>query len=208
MRRRRWAWAAGAACVLVLLVAFHIPLLRSVGRALVVNDPLSPADVLAVTTASGEAGLLETGDLYREGWARAVVIIRRSPTAADRELQRRGVRLPDREAETLALLGVPPSVILPLPSGDGGTLAGTASLVKWLERQPSRRAIVVVNRTHARRFARALRRNWPKGWTPPIVRTSRFGGFRADAWWTDHGSLRDGLTELPKLLLDCVIHPF
>lgn len=205
---RHWKGVAAIFCAVLLLFVFHAAILALIGAALVISDPLRPADVLAMTSASREAGLIEIADLYREGWAHTVVLLRPSATEVEQELLRRGVTLPDRDLDTLQQLGVPRASVVTLSNGDGGTTASTQALTDWLRQGPARWVIVVVSQSHARRYGRALRRGWPPKWPLPIIRTSRFGLFRWDQWWTTRTQLRDGLTELEKLALDYLTHPF
>lgn len=196
-----------AAGLALAIAVGHAAILEWMGSHMVVNEPLAPADVLAVTFDSREGGLIEIADLYHEGWARAVVVIEPSLNSMELELRRRGVRFSDPAVAALEQLGIPRASITALDSGDGGTTEGAQALTEWLGRGPMRRAIVVVSQTHGRRFGRTLRRGWPTGWPQPIVRTSRLGPFRPDGWWKTRTQLRDGLVELEKLALDYVSHP-
>jgi hypothetical protein len=50
------------------------PVLRAAGWALVVNEPLAPADVIAVSADSEGAGTLEAADLVKSGIATRVAV--------------------------------------------------------------------------------------------------------------------------------------
>ena len=73
---------------------------------------------------------------------------------------------------------------------------------------PSAQVVVVVGPSHGRRYRRALLRAWPDSAPRPRVVTTSYGLFRADDWWQSRTTLRDGLVEFEKLLLDYVAHPF
>ena len=74
-RRRRPRWApilvvvALAAATIVAVPSVREPVLRAAGWALVVNEPLAPADIIVVSLGSGGAGALEAADLVcQRGW--------------------------------------------------------------------------------------------------------------------------------------------
>jgi hypothetical protein len=72
------------------------PVLRAMGRALVADEPVGPADVIVVSLYSGGAGALQAADLVQSGIATRVVVFVDPPNDEDREFVRRG--LPDQDA--------------------------------------------------------------------------------------------------------------
>jgi len=194
-------------CAVARVPAVHGPVLSRAGAFLATNDPLQQADVLFKTWESGDAGDLEIADLYREGWAKSIVILEPAADSLDEEFERRGVHFPEVAISTLLQLGVPRPAITKTGGGEGGTTDSTASLAEWVRTHQMRRAIVVVSPTHGRRYRRALLRVWPRELPPPIIRTSRYNPFRADTWWRSRRTLREGLVELEKLGFDYLAHP-
>ena len=85
-RRPRWApilIVVGLAMAAIVAVhSVREPILRAAGWALVVNEPLAPADVIVVSLDSGEAGALEAADLVQSGIAKRVAVFADSPSAA------------------------------------------------------------------------------------------------------------------------------
>jgi hypothetical protein len=126
----------------------------------------------------------------------------------DRELERRGVVVPDVIAEMLTQLGVPRSAVMRIPAGEGGTTETAAALAYWARTHPASHVLVVVGPSHGRRYQRALSRVWPAGQPAPSVVTTPHGLFRADDWWQSRTTLREGLVELEKLALDYGRHPW
>jgi hypothetical protein len=199
--------AALAIVIISGLIAFRGPLLRSAGRALIVDEPLSPGEVVVVPPWTGAAGALEAADLVQRGMAAQVAVLVDRSTTAQRELHRRGV--PDNPlspAIVLRSLGVDP--IREVPSVGNGTTLESQSLAAWCADNRLRSVIIVSTPEHSRRWRRLLRRSMKDGPTRTIVRVTRYADFDPDHWWQSRDGLRAALQEAPKLLLDVVLHPF
>ena len=183
--------------------------LRGAGQILVAADQEGPADLVVMDVESGAAGILSIGDLHRSQPAARVGLLVPENTKVDRELQRRGIVLPNLTLEMFAQLGIPSDAIVRIPAGEGGTTETAAALGEWGRRNPGKRVLVVVGPSHGRRFRRALRRAWPDDGHPvPLVVTTAYAMFRPDDWWQSRTTLREGLVELEKLALDYARHPW
>ena len=208
----RTAARLAAALAIVAIVVFVAPvrdrLLVSVGELLATADQPAPADTAVITPESGAAGDIEAGDLYAKGLVKSVVVLVPAPLPIDLELARRGVRLPNFTLDTLEQLGIPETAIRTLEAGEGGTTENTAALSAWAGPRTGERFLVIVGPTHARRYRRAILRVWPPGHPRPLVIATPYSAFRPATWWQSRTTLRDGLMELEKLVLDYVQHPF
>src|SRR5262245_42202685 len=109
----RWApilvVVALAAAALVAVPSVQEPALRAAGWALVVNEPLAPADIIVVAPDSGGAGALEAADLVQSGIATRVAVFVDPPSGEDHEFIRRGLPYEDagaRQIRQLKWLGV------------------------------------------------------------------------------------------------------
>jgi len=91
-RRSRWApilvVVAVAAATIVAVPSVREPVLRAAGWALVVSEPIAPADVIVVSLASGGAGALEAADLVEGGIATRVAVFTDPPSGEDHEFIR------------------------------------------------------------------------------------------------------------------------
>ena len=197
---------------LAIAIAGAIPPVRraalsAVGRHLATSDTPAAADLLAMDVESGFAGAIKIGDLYREHRSPAVGILVPRQTALDEALRSRRIMLPDVMLDVLSQLGIPPHAIVQIPAGEGGTTETTAALAGWSRANPSGRVVVVVGPSHGRRYRRALRRVWPEGRPEPRVVITQYALFRPDDWWQSRTTLREGLVEIEKLVLDYVAHP-
>src|SRR5262249_21654185 len=109
VQRPRWAWISVfvvvAGALIVGIPAPRLLMLRAVGWALVVEEPVGPADVIRVSVDTGAAGVLEAADLVHGGIAARVAVFADPPDAVDREFLRRGVPYEDAAARAVRQLG-------------------------------------------------------------------------------------------------------
>ena len=136
-RRPKWASilavvVALAAAAIVAVPSIRQSVLRAAGWALVVNEPIAPADVIVLSLASGGAGVLEAADLVKDGIATRVAVFTDPPSGNDDyEFIRRGLLYEDRGARQirqLRWLGVTDVVQIP------GNEAGTSAKVRCFRR--------------------------------------------------------------------------
>src|SRR5712691_5795575 len=112
-RRPRWVpilvVVALATVAIVAVRPLREPVLRAAGWALVVNEPVAPADLIVVSPDSGGAGALEAADLVQSGVATHVAVFTDPPSGEDHEFIRRGLPYEDggaRQIRQLRSLGV------------------------------------------------------------------------------------------------------
>src|SRR5258705_9580623 len=107
-QRPRWApilvVIAAAAPALVAFPSIHEPVLRAAGWALVVNEPVAPADIIVVSPDSGGLGTLEAADLVQSGIATRVAVFADPPSGEDHEFIRRGLPYEDGAARQIRQL--------------------------------------------------------------------------------------------------------
>jgi hypothetical protein len=211
--RRAWTGVLVAAMLAGALVT-AVPSARrawltAIGHALVLDQPISAADVIVLSLGAGPPGVLEAADLVHQGVSGAVAVFAEPPTRAELELLKRGVPYQDSAAQSLrhlASLGV--SNIVRIPTSVTGTGAEASVLLPWLTQHGYRSALVITTSDHSRRAQRVLNRASNGGSIRVSVRPSRYSNFDPDAWWHDRSGTRTALIELQKLLLDIVSHPF
>jgi len=210
--RRKVLTACGVVLVAAVAAA-AIPsvrrgVLQRVGRHLTASDQPAAADFIAMDVESSFAGALKIADLHREQPRAVLGLLVPRETALDEALRSRRIKLaPDVMMDVLEQLGIPRYAIAQIPSGEGGTTEVAAALAGWSRANPSSRVLVVVGPSHGRRFRRALLRAWPDGHPAPRVVITQYALFRGDDWWVSRTTLREGLVEIEKLLLDYVAHP-
>jgi len=206
-------WARLIPVLVVIAVAAGVPgvrgsILRTVGWALVVDEPVELADVIVVPEWAGAAGAIEASDLFHRGMAPRVALLPEPPEPAEDELVRRGVTYVDRNAALVQLLrslGVENVDVIPDPAA--GTEAEGQVLLSWCDQRQFRSILVVSSPDHSRRARRVLRRAMRGHPTSLRIRSARYSSFEPDRWWMTHVGIRTTIVELEKLLLDVVRHP-
>jgi hypothetical protein len=210
----RWRRQFRILALIVLLgVVAGVPavrgvMLRAVGRALVVDEPVESADIIVVSEWAGGAGAIDAADLVRGGIAARVAVLPAPPKPAEQELTRRGVPFVDENAHLLQLLralGVENVELIPDPAA--GTEAEGRVLLSWSGQRGFRSILVMSSPDHSRRVRRVLRRSMRGHSTKVIVRSARYSAFDPDRWWTTRDGIRTGIVELQKLSLDLIRHP-
>ena len=211
-RRPRWAAilvvVALAAAAIVVVPSVREPVLRTAGWALVVNEPVAPADIIVITLDSNGAGALEAADLVQSGIATRVAVFADPPSGEDDEFIRRGLPYEDasaRQIRQLRWLGVTDVVQIPLT--EVGTEGEGQVLPPWCDQHQFRSIVFVAARDHSRRSRRMLDRVMKGHPTRVTVRPARYSSFDPDRWWETRGGVRTEIVELQKLVLDVVLHP-
>jgi hypothetical protein len=210
--RPRWALivavAALAAAGIVAVPSVRERVLRAAGWALVVSEPVAPADVIVVSPDSGGAGALEAADLVHSGVATRVAVFIDPPSREDREFIRRGLPYEDagaRQIRQLRSLGV--MDVVQIPRTDVGTEGEGEVLPPWCDRHQFRSIVFVAARDHSRRVRRVLDRVMKGHATRVTVQPARFSSFDPDRWWETRVGVRTEIVELQKLVLEAVLHP-
>src|ERR1700738_3604002 len=162
-RRTRWApillLVALAAVAIVAVPSVRQPVLRAAGWALVIDEPVGPADIIVVSLDSGGAGALEAADLVRSRIATRVAVFTDPPSGEDHEFIRRGLPYEDaaaRQIRQLRSLGV--MDVVQIPRTDAGTGGEAQVLPPWCDQHQFRSIVFVAARDHSRRLRRLLDR--------------------------------------------------
>jgi uncharacterized SAM-binding protein YcdF (DUF218 family) len=172
------------------------------GRFLSRADPLQHADVIMVLGGARIERWLEAVDLYKEGWAPAILISPGQVSPLEVQLLARGVRYPregDLAHDAVLALGVPADKVTLPPGGVDNTAAEAALLRNMYPRGSIRRVIVVTSSYHVRRAGYAFRRELEPAGVEVVVRASRYDQANPPRWWTRRQDIRFIMSELPKL---------
>src|SRR5215471_935874 len=188
-RRPRWASilvvvVTLAAAAIVAIPSIRESVLRAAGWALVVNEPIAPADVIVVSLSSGGAGALEAADLVEGGIATRVAVFTDPPSGEDHEFIRRGLPYEDasaRQIRQLRWLGV--MDVMQIPRSDAGTEGEDQVLPSWCEQHQFGSIVFVAARDHSRRVRRVLDRVMKGHPTRTTVQPSHYSSFDPDRWW-------------------------
>jgi hypothetical protein len=197
-----------AAATTLAVPSLREPVLRAVGHALVVDEPVAPVDIIVLAPDSGGAGALQAADLVHNGIATRVAVFTDPPSGEDLEFIRRGLPYEDlaaRQIRQLGWLGV--TDIVKIPRNEAGTEGEGRVLAPWCEQQGVRSVVFVAARDHSRRIRRMLDRDMKGHATRVTIQAERYSSFDPDRWWQTRTGIRTEIIEFQKLMLDVVLHP-
>jgi uncharacterized SAM-binding protein YcdF (DUF218 family) len=182
--------------VLALLLCGTL-VFRGLGRWLVREDALAPADVIVVLSGSMPYRAEEAAKVFQMGYAREVWVSR--PGSAADELTAMGIRYlgeEDYNRDVLVHGGVPEGAIHIFPDAIVDTEQEVEEVTNEMRQQGKSSAIIVTSPQHTRRV-RALWRKLAAGDAKLIVRAAPEDGFDSDHWWRN---TRDTLSVMREVL--------
>ncbi len=187
--------------VVLLLGRLSLPAL---GSFLVSEDKPQNSDLIVVLMGSGPDRMLGAVDLYRQGYAEEIVMVRNLVRGYDLALER-GIEIPhdtDIAREVALQLGVPAEKVTVLP-GDARSNRDEADWVREYlkDRVEIDTIIIVTSRSHSARakkiFLRAMRSLERE--VRVISSPTPYDDCNAGRWWTNREDLKRGLLEYLKL---------
>jgi hypothetical protein len=196
------------AATIVAVPPVREPVLRAAGWALIVNEPVAPADIIVILPDIGGAGALEAADLVQSGIATRVAVFADPPSGEDHEFIRRGLPYEDlgaRQIRQLKLLGV--TDVVQIARTNVGTEGEGEALPLWCDQHQFRSIVLVVARDHSRRVRRVVDRVMKGHPTRVTVQPARYSSFDPDRWWESRVGVRTEIIELQKLVFEAVLHP-
>jgi len=174
-----------AALGLLVALTLAVVVVRSAGRWLDREDPLSHADVIFVLSGGLPQRAVEGGKVYAMGYAPEVWLSR--PDGPADELAKLGIHFSNEEdynRQVLIHAGVPESAIHVLPVPVVNTEEELLEVGSEMRRNGKTSIILVTSPQHTRRvwtLWRKLVGNNPKA----MVRAAHDDPFDADHWWRD-----------------------
>lgn len=194
-RTRCWKLAAIVAAVFLFLV---LVVLFGVGRWLVVDDSLRPAQSIVVLSGAMPVRAIEAAKLYRQGAAPAVWLTRGEEPAAS--LKAMDIPYVGEDFYNLRILvheGVPPEAIHILPKPIVNTVDEILAISKELN--PGSPVIIVTSKVHTRRV-RVLWHKLASARGEAIVRSASDDPFDPQHWWRSTTDALDVVREVLGLL--------
>lgn len=183
--------------VLALLAAAATVAFCGIGRWLIVQDPLEPADAIAVLTGGMPYRVMEAARIYKQGLAPEIWLT--APLGPGEELRELGVEYRGEEvynAEILQKLGVPAGSIRVLNEPIVDTEDEVRVISNELRRTRKKCVILVTSPPHTRR----VRTLWKElvGTRPQmVVRAAPEDPYDANHWWRN---TRDALSVVRETL--------
>jgi len=180
---RRFPLRLLALLLLVALSVAGVLAFRGVGRWLIREDPLAPADVIAVLSGSMPSRAEEAARIYRLGDAREVWVTQ--PEAGRAELASLGIQLLGEDyfnREVLIRSGVPETAVRVLPDPIVDTQDEIEEISREMRLEGKSTVIIVTSPQHTRRV-RVLWRKLVGDSPRAIIRAANPDAFNGDRWW-------------------------
>ena len=196
--------ASGGVFVLCLVgLGAVLACLPFAGRVLCVEDSLQRSDAILVFSGTFAERPLEACDLYRAGYAPAIVLTREAPDGGQAALARRGFPLEDRTdhvRDLLARLGVPPQAVVTLNKPHDSTADEARSFAGLARTRAWNRVIAVTSKMHTRRARLALARELRGTGITVLMRASRYDRADPAHWWRRRSDVCSTIFEFEKFL--------
>jgi uncharacterized SAM-binding protein YcdF (DUF218 family) len=194
-RALRIALAAGSGIVVLGMVCFS-----TVGRWLVVEDPLGKARAIVVLSGAMPVRAVEAAKLYRQGYAPEIWLTHSAEPAAT--LGEMGISFAGEDyynARVLMHEGVPAGTIRVLDPPIVNTADEVNAIAVELAKEKDRTAIIVTTKAHTRRV-RLLWQKLGSGRGSAIVRASSADSFDPWRWWRTTSDALDVVREVLGLM--------
>ena len=189
--------------ILVASGALGVLLFLSLGLISVSVDPLQHADAIYVLGGSRIGRAMEAVRLYREGYAPTILLSPGGHDAAEDELARQGIHVPneaDAEREVLVgKLGIPAPAVLILPREVDNTAQEAQAVEPLAAGLGWKKLIIITDKVSTRRAGYAFRRQFGDR-LAIIVRCTRDDEYDPARWWSARWSVRLTFYEVPKLV--------
>jgi uncharacterized SAM-binding protein YcdF (DUF218 family) len=197
--KRHFAWAILLTVVVGLIVLSAIIVL-SVGRWLVVEDPLDKAQAIVVLSGRIPMRAKEAARLYNAGYAPQVWLTRANePAASLQEMHIAYIGEDFFNSRVLMHEGVPSNAIHILEPSIDNTAGEVRAIAAELEREKGAAVIIITTKVHTRRV-RTLWKELSGGRGRAIVRAASTDPFEPDHWWRATGDALDVVREVLGLL--------
>jgi uncharacterized SAM-binding protein YcdF (DUF218 family) len=179
------------------------PLLERAGRFLIAEDAPQQSDAIVVLSGSFPDRILEAVALYRDGYARQVVLCREPENHALNLLRERGVEMQpgyERNRYVAEKLGVPPQAISVVGESAGSTFGEARQVLRYARERGFGSILLVTSKIHTRRAA-VIYRHLAGDRIRILTRPARDDSFRPETWWKNRAQVRRVFIEYQKLLV-------
>lgn len=197
--------------LLILFIAFVVAfsrgypsLLRGLGRYLIYETPLQPADAILVLSGGygTPARVLQAVDLYRQGYAKRIILTSEVKPDGYEHLALRGIQLPtslDLSLMVLRRLGIPRKDVDVIDREADSTLHELCGVKAFLDGRGWRSLLLVTHKWHSRRAVgvMALLTN---GKVHILSRPTTYDDFQVEGWWKRRRNFKEIVVEYQKLL--------
>jgi uncharacterized SAM-binding protein YcdF (DUF218 family) len=192
------------AIILAVLLLCRLSL-PSLGAFLISQDEPQPSDIIVLLMGSGPDRMLEAVDLYKQGYADQIVMVRNMVRGYDLVVSQ-GVKIPhdsDIAKEVAEQLGVPVENITVLPGDALSTQDEAIQVREYLKGEPNINSLIIVtSKSHSGRakkiFVKAMSSIDRE--IKLLSCPTEYDDFNVDRWWKDREDLKRGALEYLKLM--------
>jgi uncharacterized SAM-binding protein YcdF (DUF218 family) len=192
------------AIILAVLLLCRLSL-PSLGTFLISQDEPQPSDIIVLLMGSGPDRMLEAVDLYKQGYADQIVMVRNMVRGYDLVVSQ-GVKIPhdsDIAKEVAEQLGVPVENITVLPGDALSTQDEAIQVREYLKGEPNINSLIIVtSKSHSGRakkiFVKAMSSIDRE--IKLLSCPTEYDDFNVDRWWKDREDLKRGALEYLKLM--------
>jgi len=197
-------WVLFVIFIAYLLVSYYrVPLLTRLGRYLVVEHPITKADLIVCLMGKPVERGLAAADIYRKGLASHIFVGREKLPDGNNMLVKRGIHYPEERDLLIMMmkgLGVPRSAFITSESFVEGTI-GEAKVIREIARKRGLRSLIIVTSpSHTRRACLTFQKVFEKDRAKIMLMPSRYSKFKAEEWWKSREYVREVIIEYQKLL--------
>jgi len=188
--------------ILALMAGAALWAFRYAGRWLVAPDALQHARAIVVLSGQVPYRAMEAADLYRQGWAPEVWLLRDQTDDADETFAKLGISHPseqDYDQKVLERLGVPKEAIRILEPPTTNTVSEIRLIADELRRQGEDKAILVTSPLHTRR-SKLIWRLAVGDHPQALLRLASAEPTDPDHWWRATGDIQDVTHEVLGLI--------
>lgn len=184
--------------MLALAWYFREPVLRSIARAWVVNDPVSKADAIVVLGGGRDWRPFAAAEMYKAGEAPVVLVAQPEKSPSQSLLQQTS----EGEVNTtiLTVKGVPPASIQPLGEGVTSTRDEAVALRNWVVTHQAKDVIIPTDAFHTRRVQWIFQRELAGTGVTVHVRSVSHPNYSTDTWWLEEEGFLGFQSEVMKSL--------
>lgn len=189
--------------VLMMLTAYHEPLLTRLGGFLVVSHELERSDLIVCLSGRAVERGLAAADVYRGGFAPRVFIAPEPLPDGFEALAGHGIEVPlsiDILRRILTEMEVPEESVIEAGLNAGSTIS-EAMMVRALALEKGYSSIIVVTSpTHTRRAWWTFLHVFEKEDVRLSMHPTSYSGFRPEDWWKTRRYIRDVVSEYQKIV--------
>lgn len=191
-------------CVLIVMLLLYIFIIHSAGKQLVKNDVKVDGDAIIVLMGNIPDRLLETVDIYMNGYSNKVILVEEY-MGAYKQLKDRGADITSNTVQFCKAavdLGIPPENITILPGDARSTQMESLIIREYLKNQNTIDTLLLVSSAfHTRRATMIFKSAFRKaGISATVVSCpSKYSSFNADKWWKNREDIQKVLSEYLKI---------